>query len=189
MLHHHHHLETWELADLVVTSASKESGAQIQSTATVTLREVDTSTEHMQAATGVGPVDATFKAIRQLVDRRVQLTLYNVTKIEGGSGPDNPGNDALASVVTHITTQATSGAAGEGEGEELPVDFPGHQGLQVRSGEGQELGVVKSAGRVITYTGNGTSTDIIVASARAYVTAINRMIEREEKAPARKASA
>ena len=54
--------------------------------------------------------------------------------------------------------------------------------------QGNELGVTSSSSG-ITYTGVGTSTDIIVASARAYVTAINRMIEREEKAPARKAAA
>ncbi|MGB0502241.1 MAG: alpha-isopropylmalate synthase regulatory domain-containing protein, partial [Acidimicrobiales bacterium] len=35
---------------------------------------------------GIGPVDAVFKAIGELVDRPVKLTNYVVTKIEGGSG-------------------------------------------------------------------------------------------------------
>jgi len=100
-----------------------------------------------------------------------------VTKIEGGSGPDAPGNDALASVVTHIKSATVEqGATGT---EALPSDFPGHQGVTVRpTPSGNELGMVKG-GKSITYSGTGTSTDIIVASARAYVAAINRMVAHE----------
>ena len=120
------------------------------------------------AATGVGPVDATFRAMLSIVGRPVSLTHYVVTKIEGGSGPDAPGNDALASVVTHIKT-----GGGEASSGERPASEP----------SGNELGVTsRGAGSSgITFTGVGTSTDIIVASARAYIAAINRAIAHEDK--------
>jgi len=140
----------------------------------VTLYDATKSEEKMEAAIGIGPVDATFKAILKLVSRPIQLTNYVVTKIEGGSGPDSPGNDALASVVTHIKV------GGEMPAEEMPADFPGHQGTVVRTTPtGNELGVTSRGGREVTYTGIGTSTDIIVASARAYIAAINRSIAHE----------
>jgi 2-isopropylmalate synthase len=158
--------ETWELKDLIVSSTSKDSGKVITSTATVTLHDHSKDVEVMEAAVGIGPVDATFRAILKVINQPVQLTNYNVTKIEGGSGPDSPGNDALASVVTHIK------AAQSEDVEVLPSDFPGHQGTTVREGGATTVG---KSSRGITYTGIGTSTDIIVASARAYVAAINRM--------------
>ena len=71
--------------------------------------------------------------------------------------------------------------AGE-EATELPSDFPGHQGATVRDGpSGNELGIVKTAATGVTYTGIGTSTDIIVASARAYIAAINRMSAHQQQ--------
>jgi len=174
-------VETWELRDLVVSSSSKDGGKVLTSTATVTLHDLHADEEKMVAAIGVGPVDAVFKAILKLVGRPVQLTQYVVTKIEGGSGPDEPGNDALASVVTHI--KAGQVGSEDGNAPLLPSDFPGHQGVTVRSDpSGNELGIVKNAASGgITFTGIGTSTDIIVASARAYVAAINRMAAHEDR--------
>ena len=147
--------------------AQQEGGAQtLVSTATVALREVSSGREVVQAATGVGPVDASFRAMLAIVDRPVSLTHYVVTKIEGGSGPDAPGNDALASVVTHIKTGAPSDAK-----------ISSQDGPQLdKAGSG--LGGVKGD---ITFTGTGTSTDIIVASARAYISAINRAIAHQGK--------
>ena len=169
-------VEVWELKDLIVSSSSKDSGKFLTSTATVTLQDHEANEEKITSAIGIGPVDATFKAILKLVDRPVRLTNYVVTKIEGGSGPEHAGNDALASVVTHIKSIGREDAA-----EALPSDFPGHQGTTVREGAtGNELGVVKAASSGITYTGIGTSTDIIVASARSYIAAINRMASHEQ---------
>jgi len=170
--------ETWELCDLIVSASSKQAGKITTSTATVTMRNTTSEEEVMEAAIGIGPVDATFKAILKLIDRPITLVQYQVSKIEGGSGPDAPGNDALASVVTQIRP-----AKAEEASVELPADFPGHQGATVRvSAEGNELGVVKAASTGgITYTGIGHSTDIIVASARSYIAAINRMVDHEAK--------
>jgi len=174
-------VETWQLCDLVVSASSKDAGKITTSTATVTMRNNVNEEEVMEAAIGIGPVDATFKAILKLIGRPITLTQYQVTKIEGGSGPDAPGNDALASVVTQIKAAKPI----EEASVELPADFPGHMGATVRplmSPEGNELGIVKTASSGgITYTGIGHSTDIIVASARAYISAINRMVDHEAK--------
>lgn len=132
--------EIWELKDLIVSSSSKDSGKFVTSTATVTLHDHEANEEKITSAIGIGPVDAAFKAILKLVDRPVRLTNYVVTKIEGGSGPEHAGNDALASVVTHIKNTTV------GDKSSLPADFPGHQGTTVREGaSGNELGVVKSS--------------------------------------------
>jgi len=160
--------DTWELEQLSVQSSSQEGGQKLTSTATISLKNTQTNESFMEAAIGIGPVDATFKAILRVIKRPIQLTQYSVTGIEGGT--DAPGNDALASIVLHIREP-------EASEEPLPHDFPGHQGATVR--DGQSFGAAKKAP---TYTGNGTSTDIIVASARAYLTAINRLLDRSAKA-------
>ena len=83
--------------------AQQEGGAQtLVSTATVALREVSSGREVVQAATGVGPVDASFRAMLAIVDRPVSLTHYVVTKIEGGSTYD------IDCSTVHWSTGSTS---------------------------------------------------------------------------------
>lgn len=171
-------VETYELRDLVVSTTCKDGGKVHTSTATVTLHDHKNDKEKMTAAIGIGPVDATFKAILQLVERPIMLTQYSVTKVEGGSGPEAAGNDALASVVAHIKEAGATDTK-----DALPSDFPGHQGVTVRGGGVESGHEFRTTGSIsgITYTGLGTSTDIVVASARAYLGAINRMLAREQE--------
>ena len=108
------------------------------------------------------------------VDRSVSLTHYIVTKIEGGSGPEAAGNDALASVVTQI--QAIDNRA------EMPSDFPGSMGtMAVKRESGGVTSDAKSTAKSVTFSGTSTSSDIVVASAKAYLSAINRMIGYEQQ--------
>jgi len=87
-------------------------------------------------ATGDGPVDATFKAIRALVEHNAHLQLYQVHAVTGGT-------DAQAGVTVRL----------EEDGK--------------------------------TVTGQGADTDTLVASARAYVHALNKLfVKREKSAPA-----
>ena len=97
-----------------------------------------------------------------------------MTKIEGGT--DAPGNDALASIVLHIREPEDLGV--------LPADFPGHQGAVIREDGSLPLDGGQGIGGMakgVVHIGNGTSTDIIVASARACIAAINRAIAHEDK--------
>lgn len=83
-------------------------------------------------ATGDGPVDATFNAIKALYPHQVRLQLYQVHAVTAGT-------DAQAEVTVRL----------------------------------------EEDGR--TVIGQGADTDTLVASARAYVTALNKMLLKREK--------
>ena len=84
-------------------------------------------------AHGDGPVDATFRAIRELFPHEATLQLYQVHGVTGGT-------DAQAEVTVRLEEQ----------------------------------------GR--TVNGQGADTDTLVASARAYVNALNKLLVKREKA-------
>ncbi|MEZ0211310.1 MAG: 2-isopropylmalate synthase [Methylophilus sp.] len=88
--------------------------------------------EQRTEATGGGPVDATFKAIENVVNSETELLLYSVNNI-------------------------TSGTDAQGE-------------VTVRLAKG---------GRVVN--GQGADTDIVVASAKAYLNALNKLYAKAEK--------
>ena len=89
--------------------------------------------EKQADAQGGGPVDATFKAIEQIVHSGTELQLYSVNNI-------------------------TSGTDAQGE-------------VTVRLSRG---------GRVVN--GQGADTDIVVASAKAYLNALNKLDTGLERA-------
>ena len=92
-------------------------------------------TIHMAEATGDGPVDATFNALKKLVPHEARLQLYQVHAVTEGT-------DAQAEVTVRL----------------------------------------EEAGK--TVNGQGADTDTLVASARAYVTALNKLfVKREKTAP------
>ncbi|MHA1547274.1 MAG: 2-isopropylmalate synthase [Alphaproteobacteria bacterium] len=85
-----------------------------------------------QTATGAGPVDAIFNAIKALYPHEANLPLYQVHAVTGGT-------DAQAEVSVRLEKE-------------------GH-----------------------TVTGRSADTDTLVASARAYVIALNKMAQAREK--------
>jgi 2-isopropylmalate synthase len=89
-------------------------------------------TDHQVTATGDGPVDATFNAIKQLFPHEARLAVYQVLAVTQGT-------DAQATV-------------------------------RVRMEEG---------GKIVN--GESSDTDTVVASAKAYVNALNRLLVRREK--------
>jgi 2-isopropylmalate synthase len=88
--------------------------------------------EHSIDATGDGPVDAAFNAVKMLWPHKVNLQLYQVHAVTEGT-------DAQATVSVRI----------------------------------------EEDGRIAT--GQSADTDTIVASVKAYVNALNRLIERRKK--------
>ncbi len=88
--------------------------------------------DHQVTATGDGPVDATFKAIKKIFPHEVNLQLYQVHAVTEGT-------DAQATVSVRL----------------------------------EEDGKIA--------TGQAADTDTVVASAKAYVTALNRLLVRREK--------
>ena len=83
-------------------------------------------------ATGNGPVDATFEAIRSIIPHEAELKLYQVHAVTGGT-------DAQAEV-------------------------------SIRLEEGGK-----------TVTGRGADPDTMVASAKAYISAVNKLLTRRQK--------
>ncbi|SLN40158.1 2-isopropylmalate synthase [Roseovarius litorisediminis] len=98
--------------------------------ATLTM-EVD-GVEHGTEATGDGPVDATFNAVKNLFPHDARLQLYQVHAVTEGT-------DAQATVSVRM----------------------------------------EEDGRIVT--GQSADTDTVVASAKAYVHALNRLLVRREK--------
>jgi 2-isopropylmalate synthase len=109
-------------------------------TASVRLRAPDGKV-YTQAATGTGPVDATYKAIDGIVNVPNTLLEFNIHAITEGI-------DALGEVTVRI---------------------------QARNGQ-QTMDAQKEVEFARVYGGHGADTDIIVASAKAYVNALNKLI-------------
>ncbi|HMG54684.1 MAG TPA: alpha-isopropylmalate synthase regulatory domain-containing protein, partial [Kofleriaceae bacterium] len=115
-------------------------------TATVRLRRAGGAVT-TRAAVGTGPVDAAYKAIDAIV---------------GHTGADGRGSELLEYTVHAVT-----------EG----IDALGHVSVRVR--EPAAHGAVTPLGeapRPRVFHGAGADTDIVVASAKAYLRAINRML-------------
>ncbi|GAB1470607.1 2-isopropylmalate synthase [Chloroflexota bacterium] len=109
-------------------------------TATVRLKGPDGKI-HLQASMGSGPVDATYQAIRAIVNVPNRLLEFNIHAITEGI-------DALGEVTVRIKSE------------------DGSTTMDAQS-------EVKFA-RV--YGGHGADMDIIVASAKAYINALNKLI-------------
>jgi len=113
-----------------VVSLTVIAGNMGPQTATLTL-DIE-GAEHTVQATGNGPVDATFNAIKMLVPHEAKLDLYQVHAVTEGT-------DAQAEVSVRLEEE----------------------------------------GRMVT--GRGADTDTMVASARAYVTALNKLLVKRQK--------
>ena len=107
-----------------LVSVNITSGTDMLPTATVQL-EIDGKI-HKDAGFGDGPVDAIYKTIATIANRKAKLQRFSISAITGGA-------DAQGGVTVHLE-------------------------------EDGRIGV-----------GNGTHTDILVASAKAYVNALNKL--------------
>jgi 2-isopropylmalate synthase len=151
--------------ELALDSLQVSCGTMGMPTATVRLRRLD-GTVAVEAAVGTGPVDAAYKAIDAIVERW------------GRGGAAARGE--LVEFAIHAVTEG--------------IDALGHVTVRVREGaeRGAERGIVPHGeARSRVFHGAGADTDIVVASARAYLRAINRMLAADghrELVPAERAS-
>lgn len=128
--------QLWGLAGMQVTT-----GMNGIPTATVRLAGPD-GVERYVAATGTGPVDATYKAIDRIIGTQVVLEDYSMASV-------NEGIDALAKTRVTITP--------------------------VRDGANC-LGDPSTISKERKFSGVSADGDIVVASARAYLAAINKLL-------------
>jgi len=110
-------------------------------TATVRLKGPDGKI-YLQASMGSGPVDATYKAIRTIINVPNRLLEFNIHAITEGI-------DALGEVTVRI---------------------------QAKDGEQTTMDAQKEIPYTRVFGGHGADTDIIVASAKAYINALNKLI-------------
>jgi 2-isopropylmalate synthase len=115
-------------------------------TATVRLRGPD-GLLHVQAAVGTGPVDAAYKAMDAIVQSPNQLLEFSVHAITEGI-------DALGEVTVRIAGK--NGHSADPDRQRLDAQ---HETTQPR-----------------TFGGHGADTDIVVASAKAYLAALNKLV-------------
>jgi 2-isopropylmalate synthase len=127
--------DVYLLSGLQVTS-----GTMGMPTATVRLRGPD-GVIHTVATIGTGPVDATYKAIDQIVNVPCTLLEFNIHAITEGI-------DALGEVTVRIQSEK------------------GSTTMDAQS----EIQYIR------VYGGHGADSDIIVASAKAYINALNKLI-------------
>ena len=116
------------------------------STATVRLTDKE-GAEIVQAAVGTGPVDASFKAIQEILDVKFPLLEYSVHSVTEGI-------DALGQVTVRVASEGLS-ALNPQSGTPSPKTFVGH----------------------------GAHTDIVVASAKAYLAALNKLLAAKGTEP------
>ena len=129
-------VEAWELLSMQV-----QCGSGLTPTAMVKLLEKATGMERISTSVGVGPVDAVYRAIDNLVQVPTNLVEYLIQAVTEGI-------DANGDVTVRI---------------EVPDSRGYSQTAQGRA-------------RRHLFSGRGVDTDIIVASAKAYIQALNRMM-------------
>lgn len=113
---------------LVSLSVCSETGETPEATVTLSVN----GEEKTAKATGGGPVDAVYTAIKQILNETASLELYSVNNI-------------------------TSGTDAQGE-------------VTVR---------LEKAGRIVN--GHGAHTDIVIASARSYIDALNKLVTQSDR--------
>ena len=117
-----------EQLKLVALKVCSETGEMPHAQITINVNGV----ENMSTANGGGPVDATFKAIENLIDSKAKLLVYSVNNVTDGT------------------------------------DSQGEVGVRLE----KDASIVN---------GQGADTDIIIASAKAYLNALNKLLKPIER--------
>ena len=132
------------------------SGSQVKATATVSVLDIsnpESPVEKVDAAIGHGPVHSIFSAINRIIGCRSVLASYDVKAVTEGS-------DSLGKVTVKIMPE---------EGPSSP------ETSQVNLVIGERF-TSNAFENVQVFQGIGTDEDILVASAKAYVQALNKYL-------------
>jgi 2-isopropylmalate synthase len=146
---------TWNLQSMHVTA-----GDVVKATATVSLMHVD---GHIftEAAVGTGPVDAIFRAIQNIVGVQNRLVEYHIQSVTQGI-------DAIGEVLTKL--EAVDDKETVDRRYLLQQTESDNEGSDFKNPQTGRL-----APRV--HIGHGADTDILLASARSFLHALNKIID------------
>ncbi|KAI8900396.1 2-isopropylmalate synthase [Globomyces pollinis-pini] len=138
-------------------SLSIMSGSNMLSTATISIKVKDQLDVVVDAATGHGPVHAIFNAINRIVGCKNLLASYEVKAVTEGS-------DALGTVIVRIQQE---------KGKTSHVDKrPRLEEEDLESSTESDKNV---------FIGQGMDDDILIGSAKAYINAVNRMLNADRR--------
>ena len=143
-------VELWRLEHIQVSC-----GSGLRPTSTVRLRGPD-GVIREDAAIGTGPVDSVYKAINRIIQAPNVLTEFSIKAVTEGI-------DAVGEVTIRVEPTDDLQGYGGGNGE-------AGQGFALNPQTGYQRP------RRRTYSGHGADMDIIVASAKAYMSALNKML-------------
>ncbi|DBA00722.1 TPA: hypothetical protein N0F65_001193 [Lagenidium giganteum] len=130
------------------------AGNRVKPTATVTLAYKD-GEEVSEAAMGTGPVEAIYVAIKRATNmENLKLNEYTVNSITDGTY-------ALGEVTVRVQEEKDEDSEDDASSELV----------------NPQTGVARNR----QYVGHGANTDILVASATAYVNAVNRLVAAKER--------
>ena len=123
-------------------------------TATVRLEtgEPEAPEEHVLAKVGTGPVDAVYRAIDEVAARLC-------------------GDTAAVDLLEYAIQSVTSG-----------IDALGEVRVRIRPKDPRARLVPEGGEQARVFHGHGTDTDIVVASAKAYLSAVNRVLAAQAAA-------
>ncbi|TDH70589.1 uncharacterized protein CCR75_001860 [Bremia lactucae] len=132
------------------------AGNLVKPTATVTLVHKD-GQEVSEAAMGTGPIDAIYVAIKRATGiESIKLNDFSVESVTGGTY-------ALGEVTVRVQ-----------EDKETKENVEAEKHVNAQTGVTRDR----------QFVGHGANTDILVASATAYVNAVNRMMASQVRAAA-----
>jgi len=153
-------VETYKLKTIQITA-----GSNVRATATI---EVETPQQELlvDAAIGNGPVDAVFKAINRIANVSIGLAEYEVRAITGGS-------DAIGEVSVRIKEEPQTPNSNKKRKIEETSNGNGHVEEKKDQEKEEERG---EEAQEALFHGHGADSDILTASAKAYMAAINRML-------------
>lgn len=130
------------------------AGNRVKPTATITLSFRDGG-EVSEAAMGTGPVDAVFQAIRRATGTSLQVNEFSIQSITSES-------TALGEVTVRLEEDPGEEASCFGKQDDVVNPQTGvHRNRQ--------------------FVGSGANTDVLVASATAYINAVNRVLAAKER--------
>ncbi|KAG0260006.1 hypothetical protein DFQ27_003781 [Actinomortierella ambigua] len=142
-----------ENATYVIKTLQVVSGTSF-ATATVQLQNTKTEEVLIDAAIGKsGPIEAVFLAIQRLVGKRIRLLKFDITAV-------GEGVDALGQVSVKVAEDDSTGS---------------------ESDEAKQQDENDNAFNMPTFHGHGADPDIIQAATKAYLSAINRLVNASEK--------
>ncbi|KAF9971901.1 hypothetical protein BGZ73_005052 [Actinomortierella ambigua] len=144
-----------ENATYVIKTLQVVSGTSF-ATATVQLQNTKTDEVLIDAAIGKsGPIEAVFLAIQRLVGKRIRLLKFDITAV-------GEGVDALGQVSVKVAEDDSTGSDNDEEAKEQKDEED-------------------TAFNKPTFHGHGADSDIIQAATKAYLSAINRLVNASEK--------